>query len=78
MWACRLTTWAPPEDFDYDRVQEHHRPDGVQRAGLPGLDLLKHRVGDVRDRLMGELGAQGAVQVGLDVTHGHPAGIQVR
>lgn len=47
-------------DFDYQRVQKHDRPDGIQRPGLPGLDLLSDRLGDIGDGLVGQFGADSA------------------
>ena len=63
-------------DLDHDRVQEHHRVDRVQRPGLPGPHLLQHRIGDPRDRLVGQLGAVDLLQVVQDVPHGHAVRVQ--
>jgi hypothetical protein len=40
------------------------------------LILFGHRVGDVGDHLVGQLGTQRADQVMLDVAHGHPTRVQ--
>lgn len=43
---------------------------------MPGLDLLDDGLGDVVDRLVGQLHAQGAFEVIADVAHRHPAGVE--
>src|SRR5918994_1284325 len=63
-------------DLHHQRVQIQDRVDRLQRPGLPGLHLLRDRVGDVGDRLVAELGAQGAFQMGLDVADRHPTRIE--
>jgi hypothetical protein len=39
---------VPVPDLDHQRVQVEDRVDLLQRPALPGLDLLKHRIGDYR------------------------------
>ena len=63
-------------DLHHQRVEVDDRVDLLKRPGLPRLDLLERRVGDLRDRLVGELGAQRALQMVADVAHGHPARVQ--
>ena len=63
-------------DLDHDRGWEHHRVDQVQRPGLPGPDLLQHRVSDPGDRLGRQLGAVDLLQVVDDVPHAHPVRVQ--
>src|SRR5699024_1516739 len=63
-------------DLDHDRVQVDHRIQRVQRTRLPGQYLLSDLVGDVADRLVGQLGADRGHEMVLDVADGHPAGIQ--
>ena len=38
-------------DLDPQRVKENQRIDLFERAGLPGCDLLKHRIGDGADQI---------------------------
>jgi len=66
----------PVADLDDERVEVEHRVELLQRPGLPGFDPLEHRIGDFADRLAGQLGAQRALQVGLDVADRHPAGVE--
>ena len=66
----------PVADLDDERVEVEHRVELLQRPGLPGFDPLEHRIGDLADRLAGQLGAQRALQVGLDVADRHPAGVE--
>jgi hypothetical protein len=47
--------------------QVDDRVELLERAGLPGLDLLEHRIGDLGDGVVGQLGAQGAGRVMADV-----------
>lgn len=63
-------------DLDHQRVEVDDRIDRVQRPGLPRLDLVEDRVGDLADRLVRQLGADRAREVGLDVTDRHPARVQ--
>jgi hypothetical protein len=63
-------------DLHHQRIQVDDRVDLLQRPGLPGLDLVGHRVGDLGDGVVGQLGAQRAGQMVLDVPDRHPAGIQ--
>jgi hypothetical protein len=57
-----------------DEVED--RVDLLQRAGLPGLDLLEHPVGDLGDGLVGDLGADRAREVVLDIADRHPTRTQ--
>src|SRR5215212_8664794 len=63
-------------DLHHQRVQVQDRIDRFQRPGLPRFHLLGDRVGDVGDRLVAQLGAQGAFQMSLNVADRHPPGIQ--
>jgi hypothetical protein len=76
MWAALLRTLVPVADLHHQGVQVDDRVDLLQRPGLPRLDLLQHRVGDIRDRLVGQFRAQRAGQVVLDVAHRHPTRVQ--
>lgn len=44
----------------------------LERTGLPGEDLVGDLVGDLRDRLMAQLGADHRGEVVLDVADDHP------
>src|SRR5680860_1711479 len=63
-------------DLHHQRVEVDDRIERVQRPGLPLLELLGDRLGDVGDRLVGQVGAQRPSQVVTDVAHRHPARIQ--
>ena len=63
-------------DLDHQSVQVDDRIHRLQRTGLPRLHLLQHRVGDIGDRLVGQLGAQGAFQMGLNIPNRHATRIQ--
>ena len=63
-------------DLDHDRVEVDDRVEGIQRATLPRQHLLGDLVGDLRDRLPADLGADRGHQVMLDIALRHPAGIQ--
>lgn len=63
-------------DLHHQRVEVDDRVERLQRAGLPGGDLLEHGVGDLADRLVRQVGAQRRDQVVLDVADRHPAGVQ--
>jgi hypothetical protein len=67
---------VPVPDLDHQGVQVEDRVELLQRAGLPGLDLLEHRVGDRGDGVVGQLHPQRAGQMVGDVAHGHPTRIQ--
>lgn len=63
-------------DLDDQRVDQQHRIDGVEWAVLPGGHVLDDRVGDLGDRLPGELGAVELGQVALDLADGEALGIE--
>jgi hypothetical protein len=63
-------------DLHDQGVEVDDRVDLLQRPGLPGLDLLGDRVGDLGDRLVRQVGADRAGEVVLDVPHRHPARVQ--
>ena len=48
----------PVADLDHERVEVQHRVERLQRARLPGGDLLGDGLGDLADRLVGQLGAR--------------------
>lgn len=68
--ALRGSLLGRPASLARSRVER------LQRAGLPGGDLVGDGLGHVRDRLVGQFGAQRRGQVVLDVTNRHPARIQ--
>jgi hypothetical protein len=55
-------------DLDDHGVDEDHRIDALQRAGLPLGQLTQHGVGDLGDRLPRHLGAVHVGEVGLHLT----------
>ena len=63
-------------DLHDQRVEVDHRVERFERPALPGQHLLEDLVGDLADRLVGQLGAQRGAQVVLDVADRHPAGIE--
>ncbi len=63
-------------DLDHQRVEVDHRVERLQRAALPGQHLIEDLVGDLADRLVGELGADRDGEVVLDVADRHPARVQ--
>src|SRR5699024_7410318 len=63
-------------DLDADRVEVEHRVELLQRPRLPRGDLFQHRVGDVADRLVRQIRAEGGGQVVLDVPDRHPARVE--
>jgi hypothetical protein len=67
---------AVVSDLADHRVQEDHRPDPVQRSGLPLGDLLEHRVGDRGDQVRADGHVVDLGQMGLDVAHRHAAGVE--
>ncbi len=43
---------------------------------LPCLDVIEHRVGDLRDQVRGDLGGVDLLQVALNLTDHQPAGLE--
>ena len=71
-----VTHVAAVTDLDHDGVEVDHRIQRLQRTLLPGEDLLSDGVDDLRDRLMGQLGADRRGEVMADVTDRHAAGVE--
>ena len=65
-------------DLHHQRVEVDDRIDRLQRPRLPRLHLRGDRLGDVGDRLVGQLGAERGQQMMLDVADRHPLRIQAR
>jgi hypothetical protein len=63
-------------DLHDQRVEVDHRVERLQRPVLPCQDFLGDRLGDVADRLVGQVGAQRRREMVLDVADRHPAGVQ--
>ena len=63
-------------DLHDQRVEVDHRVERLQRPVLPCQDFLGDRLGDVADRLVGQVSAQRGREMVLDVSHRHPAGVQ--
>jgi len=59
-----------------DAVEVNDGVDRVERTGLPGFDLLDHRVGDGRDQAGRDFHAVDFFQMALDLAHRHATGIQ--
>jgi hypothetical protein len=60
-------------DLDPQRVKENQRIDLFQRAGLPGGDLLQHRIGDGADQIRRDLDAVEIAQMADDLARAHAA-----
>jgi hypothetical protein len=58
-------------DLDPERVEEDQRVDRLQRPGLPGRDLLEHRVRHGADQVRGDLDPVQLAQVALDLPGAH-------
>ena len=67
-WADLLRTWL--FSLTLTTIASKYTigcADRFQRPVLPGVHLVEHRVGDVRDGFVGQLHTQRALKVGLDV-----------
>ena len=62
-------------DLDPQGVEENQRIGRFQRAGLPGGDLLQHRVGDRADQIGRDLDAVEIAQMADDLAGAHAAGV---
>jgi hypothetical protein len=58
-------------DLDPQRVEEHQRVDRLERPGLPGRDLLQHRIGDGADQVRRDLDAVQIAQMPRDLARAH-------
>lgn len=67
---------AAVADLDNDAVEVDDRMQRLERPVLPRQHLVGHVVGDLRDRLMRQFGADRRDEVMTDVTDRHPAGIE--
>lgn len=56
-----------------DRVEEHQRIGGIERALLPGRDFLEHGVGDGRDQVRRDVNAVEFAQMPRDLPRAHAA-----
>ena len=65
--AALLRTVGAVFDLDHQSVEIDHRIQQLQRPPLPGQHLLSDLVGDLGNRLMGQLGADRGNQVVLNV-----------
>ncbi len=59
-------------DLHHDRVDEHHRIDAIERPVQPVGHLLEDPVGDLRDRLPGDLGPVDLGEMRFDLTGREP------
>src|SRR5437764_10923292 len=62
-------------DLDPQRVKENQGIDRLQRAGLPGRDLLQHRVSDRADQVGRDVDAIELAQMADDLAGAHPTRI---
>src|SRR4051812_20224335 len=62
-------------DLDPERVEEDQRVDRLQRPGLPGRDLLEHRVRHRADQVRRDLDAVELAQVADDLPRAHAPGV---
>ena len=60
-------------DFDPQGIKENQRIGRFQRSGLPGSDLLQHRVGDHADKIGRDLDAVELAQMAHDLAGAHAA-----
>ena len=72
---CLVAHHAAFPDLDPQRIEEHHRVHGLQRPGLPGLDLLHDLIGHGADELGADLGAVLLHQQALDLPYRHAPGV---
>ena len=71
-----LTDAAIGADLQVDGVQIDDRPDGVQRAVLPGPDLVEHRVSDLGDQRRRNLDVVDFLKVALHLPGGHAPSVE--
>jgi hypothetical protein len=62
--------------FDEQAIEVDDRVDGLKGPGLPGLEIVDHRLGHGRDQGGRDLGAVEFLQVALDLAGGHPARVE--
>lgn len=67
---------VPIANLHDDGVQVKDWLELFERAFLPGRDFFEHLVGDLRDRAVGQLGADGGYQVVSDIPDGHAACVE--
>lgn len=75
MWTALLRTTPLVTHLDPQGVEEHDRVDRFQRPGLPGGDLVEHRVGHRADQVGRDLDPVELAQVGDDLPGAHAAGV---
>jgi hypothetical protein len=63
-------------DLADDRIQKDHRPDRLQRSGLPFSDLFDDRIGDLGDQVRGNLNVVDLGQMVLNITDCHAVGVE--
>src|SRR5687768_830509 len=68
-WSCKPANRLGKE------TNENQRVDRFQRAGLPGRDLLQHRVGDGADQVGRDVNTVEIAQMADDLAGGHAAGV---
>src|SRR3954471_22840027 len=75
MWMAFVAHQALVADLDPQRVKENQRIDRLQRAGLPGRDLLQHRVSDRADQVGRDVDAIELAQMADNLAGAHPTRI---
>jgi len=60
-------------DLHPDRIEEHQRVAGIERAALPLRDRLQHCVGDRRDQVGRHVDAVQLLQMSADLAYRHAA-----
>ena len=62
--------------LDSDGVHVYDGVDGVERAALPDLNLVRDGIGDTGNQAGRDINAVDLFQVPLDLAGGHPPGIE--
>src|SRR5829696_9197599 len=71
IWTAFVADQALVPDLDPQRVEEDQGVDRLQRPGLPGRDLLEHRIRHGADQVRRDIDAVQLVQVALDLPGAH-------
>jgi len=62
-------------DLEPQGIEENQGIDCFQRAGVPGCDLLQHRVGDCADQIRRDLDTVEIAERADDLARAHTAGV---
>lgn len=74
-WSCLTPHWHRGNLHD-ERVEIDDRIDLIERAALPGDDVVHHGIGDAADEVGRDLDSVQLVQVVLNVADAHAAGVE--